>query len=53
MCWSDYQFELATTKESQDKKDNDSGNDSMETDEHTENESDMSYDSDAGAEIFL
>ena len=53
MCWSDYQFELATAKESQDQKDIDSGNDSMETDEHTENESDMSYDSDAGAEIFL
>ena len=53
MCWSDYQFELATTKDPQDSKNNDSGNDSMETDEHSENESDMSYDSDAGAEIFL
>ena len=52
MCWSDYQLELEASKPQ--KIEVCGGeDDNVETDDQDENESNMSYDSDAGTEIFL
>ena len=53
MSWSDYQLEKEASKHPQTIEECEPQTENMDTDDQEDNESDMSYDSDAGTEIFL